>query len=144
MKLTLDTVQLLRLNSKQNRRMALLLYHLLLLGAILSTCTCMPISSDVDEVHRIHKQDENRKGAVIYPETFMLATGPYGSSGKYVASSQYFNSYPVYTGPNGSTYWKIYYRSGGFAAGHWVLNGNVHENAHGTVAKFDNLFAPKI
>ena len=80
----------------------------------------------------------------MYPETFMLATGPYASSGKYVASGEFFDGYPVYTGPNGSTYWKIYYRSGGFAAGHWVLNGNVHENAHGTVAKFDNLFAPKI
>ena len=87
---------------------------------------------------------DNPSGAVIYPETFMLATGPYASSGKYVASGQYFNNYPVYTGPNGSTYWKIYVRSQGPAAGKWVLNGNVHEDWHGTVAYMDSLFSPLV
>ena len=70
--------------------------------------------------------------------------GPYASSGKYVASGEFFNNYPIYTGPNGSTYWKIYYRSGGVWAGNWVLNGNVHEDAHGVVAYFNTLFSPKI
>ena len=56
----------------------------------------------------------------------------------------FFNNYPVYTGPNGSTYWKIYVRSEGPAAGKWVLNGNVHEDWHGTVAYMDSLFSPLI
>ena len=119
--------------------MALLLHCLLLLGAIFSACTIS--TSDVNEVDdRIHIQNV----ITLYPETFMLVMGPYSSSGKYVASGEFFDGYPVYTGPNGSTYWKIYYRSGGAFAGHWVLNGNVHEDAHGTVAYFDNLFSPKI
>ena len=74
----------------------------------------------------------------------MLATGPYSSSGKYVASGEFFNNYPIYTGPNDRTYWKIYVRSQGPAAGKWVLNGNVHENWHGTVAYMDSLFSPLI
>ena len=80
----------------------------------------------------------------MYPETFMLATGPYASSGKYVASGEFFDGYPVYTGPNGSTYWKIYYKNTGAGTGNWVLNGNVHHDWHGTVAYFDTLFSPKI
>lgn len=122
--------------------MALLL-RLLLLGAIFSAYTCIPIpKNDVHEVRRIRRDNPN--GAIIYPESFMLATGPYASSGKYVASGQFFNNYPVYTGPNGSTYWKIYVRSEGPAAGKWVLNGNVHEDWHGTVAYMDSLFSPLI
>ena len=74
----------------------------------------------------------------------MLATGPYASSGKYVASGDFFNSYPIYTGPDGSTFWKIYVRSQGPAAGKWVLNGNVHEDWHGTVAYMDSLFSPLV
>ena len=73
-------------------------------------------------------QDENRNGGVIiYPETFMLAMGPHGSSGKYVASGEFLNGYPVYTGANGSTYWTIYYQSGEYeaSAGNWVLIANV-------------------
>ena len=127
--------------------MALPLHCLLFLGAMFGACTCMPISTtDVDKVQRIHVQDTytHSGNPIIHPESFILSNGPYASSGKYIASGEYFNDYPVYTGANGRTYWKIYYRSGGFFAGHWVLNGNVHENAHGTVAKFDNLFAPKI
>ena len=109
----------------------------LLLHYIFNACTCMPISRNDDhEVHRVRRDNPN--GAIIYPESFMLATGPYGSSGKYVASGQFFNNYPVYTGPNGSTYWKIYVRK----AGHWVLNGNVHEDWHGTVAYMHSLFSP--
>ena len=85
-------------------------------------------------------QQENRNGAVIYPESFMLATGPYASSGKYVATGELYNGYPVYTGPNGSTYWKVYRHD----TGYWVLNGNVHSDWHGTVAYMNNLFSPKI
>lgn len=87
---------------------------------------------------------DNPAGAIIYPESFMLATGPYASSGKYVASGDFFNNYPIYTGPNGKTRWKIYVRSQGSLAGKWVLNGNVHEDMHGVVAYMDSLFSPLI
>jgi hypothetical protein len=108
----------------------------------------MPISTnDVSEVHKVRMQNSFWQFGVegiIYPETFMLASGPYSSSGKYVASGEFYNDYPIYTGPNGRTYWKIYYRSKGTFAPHWVLNGNVHDNAHGTQAYFDHLFSPLI
>lgn len=102
----------------------------------------MPLSRDDDhETRRVRRDNPN--GAILYSESFMVATGPYSSSGKYVASGQIFNGYPVYTGPNGSTYWKIYVKKVGEGY-KWVLNGNVHNEWHGTVAYMDRLFSPLI
>ena len=119
--------------------MALLLLRSLLLVAIMSACTCT--TEDVE--NNVHMQ-ENRNGGVMYPKSFMLATGPYASSGEYVATDEMYSGYPIYTGPSGSTYWKIYYREAGAFAGNWVLNGNVHNEHGGTVAYFATLFSPKI
>ena len=49
-------------------------------------------------------------------------------------------------GPDCDTYWKIYLSGPGASAfpGKWVLNGNVHEELHGTVAYFDSLYSPSI
>ena len=122
--------------------MALLAHFLLL--AILGACTCVDLMEVPDSADAGRFRRDNPNGAIIYPESFMLATGPYGSSGKYTATGQLYNGYPIYNGPGTSTYWKIYLRSSGPAAGKWVLNGNVHENWHGTVAYMDTLFSPKV
>lgn len=136
--------------------MALLLRFLLLVTIIFTACTAVPIrrtegdkyneepvrQNEYNEVHI--SQNQVPADSVIYPETFMLYKGPYASTGKYIASGEFYDGYPVYTGPDGSTYWKIYYRASGAFSVNWVLNGNVHANQHGTVAYWPTLFTGKI
>ena len=116
----------------------------LLLGAIFGACTCVPNEGHKD----LRVRRDFPAASIICPESFMLVTGPYGSSGKYVVSSELYNKYPVYTGPNGTTENKFYLRGPGASVlpGKWVLSGTgeVHDKWHGVIAYFDSLFSPSI